>query len=58
MIFQSMALKLEATTDSRKIELFKLVRKTAFALIFGGIADLLAVTILMWASLWVLIPKA
>jgi hypothetical protein len=58
MIFQGMALKLDATTDNKKLGLSKLVGKAAFIFMFGGIAGLIANTILIMLGLWAAIPKA
>ena len=59
MIFQSMALKLDATTDNKKLGLSKVVWKSAFIFMFGGVAGLIITnTILMLIDIWALIPKA
>jgi len=58
MIFQSMALKLDATTDNKKLGLSKLVWKSAFIFMFGGVAGLIVNAILMFVGIWALTPKA
>jgi len=53
-----MALKLDATTDNKKLGLSKLVWKSAFIFMFGGVAGLIVNAILMFVGIWALTPKA